>query len=222
MSQLNEFNRSIIENVVRPMVETFRRKDLKKDILSGRIGRGYSPSSSSEFEEYLAKAIEPFLSPKFSILIDTPVYYNRKKFVRPDLLIIDRSEKCIHAIIECKIDLGFLDLKWIKINQDSLKSLREAKTINIGTNPLLAESKAGKGYTFSKQFESGFITVLSDANHGDKLSSFDMDSCCVLLSGLDHPNDRKHSVEDYVGSVECSILSQNQWYRLFRYVNNIQ
>ncbi|MFZ1971045.1 MAG: hypothetical protein WAU65_02610 [Candidatus Nanoarchaeia archaeon] len=103
-----------------------------------KVHRGRSPSLSSFFEFTLAEELSKAY-PNYNFYVDYPIRLldendisikTKGQSINPDIMISDKENKILKAIIEIKIDIGYIDVNREKLSKrDSY--LKQAKKIKF-------------------------------------------------------------------------------------------
>lgn len=139
-----------VRNLLEEMVELFQERKKSKKI-SERSHRGRAISAANEFEGKIAVLLEKALPDKYSFLVDYPLSYNTEggkghKTCYPDVAIVKDSSVLV-AIIDLKIDLGYLPPDWVNTSRVEFENLSKAERvgykINIGTDKATGKELRG-------------------------------------------------------------------------------
>lgn len=205
-----------VEILIKNMLKFFIDKKSNKNI-SARVVRGRASASADIFEEELAKLIEKRVSDPIKILVDYPISYKlpeaaRAKTIYPDITLV-RGD-IILAIIEAKIDLGFLKDDWVNNRRDSVNAFKASSNITID----LAK------FNISEKFSSCCVVLTAKNAHG-KLTDFleqPINPIVLILGDHLHPND-DIVVSDggYFGRVTACCQNQQQWELLEGFLSNV-
>lgn len=208
---MDSFESSVIQ-VIENMVYTFKRKAKAKEI-SERIKRGRKATSASEFEEELAKLFEKHTPETVSFLVDYPLSFNtplctRAKTIYPDIAVIQAG--MLVAIVEAKIDLGYLGANWANGKVRTITQLKAAGTIRNRSNE----------YSVSQKLD--FATVILTArNHSENRSLIEPANPFFLLAEcFAHPNDGRISAKDYIEEIRTHPV-KTDWECLKSFVSKI-
>ncbi|HWT01580.1 MAG TPA: hypothetical protein VN256_15135 [Pyrinomonadaceae bacterium] len=203
-----------VTRLIENMVEIFQRKKVSKAI-SERITRGRASASSSEFEEEVAALIATYTPRDINILVDYPISYWRPEFTKtktfyPDIALI-RANSLI-AIVEAKIDLGYLPADWTKKRKATLRQLHSAAKVTRNREPL----------TVSERLITAGV-VLSTRNHPERWPMFveEVDNAVFLISKEHrHPNDPldESARPTYIANVRTDKIHLEQWEKLERLI----
>ncbi|MDZ4262861.1 MAG: hypothetical protein U1B30_11100 [Pseudomonadota bacterium] len=188
--------------LIEKILKIFSEKKNNKKI-SNRIVRGRASASADAFEEELAKLIEKHVPEPINILVDYPISYKlmgavRAKTIYPDIALV--CERTILAIIEAKIDLGFLKDDWAKNRSEMFKGFKSANDIS--------------GYTISEKFSSCCVVLTAKNDHGrlDDFLEQPINPIVLILEDHLHPND-DNLVNDigYFDRVTSCSKNHEQW-----------
>jgi len=202
--------------LIKNMLKIFSDKKINKNI-SDRIERGRASASADLFEEELAKLIENHVLAPIKILVDYPISYKlmgaaRAKTIYPDITLV--RDNTILAIIEAKIDLGFLKDDWAKNRSDIFNGFKLSHNITIDGIP----------FTISEKFSSSCV-VLTAQNHHGRLADFlsqPINPIVLILENHLHPNnDKVVSDDNYVGCVIRCIENHKQWALLETFLSSV-
>jgi len=211
----NKFNEDTAE-LISCMVKTFQDKKLGKRI-SGRITRGRASASSNDFEEGLARLIEKNTPDDIKILVDYPISYRlptvqRAKTIYPDIALV--RDTSLLAILEAKIDLGYISADWAQGRKTIVEQLKSVDYISIGSQQFRVSSDLRVA-----------TVVLSARNDHGRLTAFvsEVENSIVLLSReYRHPNDEMRVGERdiYLAEIRSNEENLHQWKELERFCTN--
>lgn len=211
----NNFNNDTAE-LISCMVKTFQDKKLGKQI-SSRITRGRASASSNEFEEGLAKLIEKNTPEDIKILVDYPISYRlptvqRAKTIYPDIALV--RDTSLLAILEAKIDLGYISADWAQGRKIIVEQLKSVDYISIGSQQ----------FRVSNDLRVATVVLSARNDHG-RLTAFvnEVENSVVLMSReYRHPNDEM-TVEErdiYIAGIRSNEENLHQWKELERFCTN--
>jgi len=206
----NKFKTEVIW-VIERMTRLFQSKKNKK--LSTRITRGRSTASSNEFEEEIAKLIEKNTNHKLIIYVDYPLSLpknkdERVKTIYPDIILI--KDKEILAILEVKIDLGYLSADWSQNRKIILEKLKKSKIVNINNFK----------YTISKKFTTATV-LLTERNDHKKVIDFrkNHENTFALISQNSiHPNNEITDIKSYIDEITKDKVNHENWKSFYNFL----
>jgi hypothetical protein len=186
--------------------------DIKnKKPINNRVFRGRSPSFSNFFEDRFAIMLGKVLHSNYTIFIDYPISYRTdahptKKISYFDIMILKdyisnskENNGILCGIIELKIDLGWLDNKWIKTKLDQINLLKN-QAHEVGFKDNTTEQQDRKKLKVKKGFPWA-VVLATNHNHYERFPAFKKE-----LNSAD---------------IECFVLSNNIHIRADRDVNEI-
>ena len=205
--------------LINNMLKIFSDKKSNKKI-SDRVVRGRASASADAFEEELAKLIENHALDAFApikILVDYPISYKlsgavRTKTIYPDITLVKKNT--ILAIIEAKIDLGFLKDDWVKKRSDIFNGFKLSSKITIDGIP----------FTISEKFSSSCVVLTGKNNHG-RLAAFlkePINPIVLILENHLHPNNNKLVNDNtYFNRVTTCSENHKQWVLLEKFLSSV-
>lgn len=206
-----------VVHLIGDMVETFQRKKRGKKI-TVRIERGRASASSSDFEEGLAKLIQEHTPKDIKIWVDCPISYRlrssrRAKTIYPDIALV-RNNSLI-AILEAKIDLGYLPANWARSRKQTLRQLMSVGRVTLDERTLAV----------SERLRTACV-VLTARNHPERLPGFlkEVKNVVILLSKEhSHPNDEidRANRKAYIVKIKNDGIHRRQWRKLEQFVRSI-
>lgn len=155
----------------------------------------------------MAKLIEKHATAPIKILVDYPISYKledipRAKTIYPDITLV--RENTILAIIEAKIDLGFLKDDWASNRGDTLEALKSSGEITIDRTAV----------SVAKTFSSCCVVLTAQNNRG-RLAGFleqPINPIVLILEDHLHPNDDNVLSDDgYFSRVTACSENHKQW-----------
>jgi hypothetical protein len=210
----------------------------KNKKINDRVLRGRSSSISNFFEDKFATMLGNILPSNYNIFVDYPISYkisqgDRSKTSYPDIMIVkdyntesNVSNGLLAAIIELKIDLGWLNEDLFKTKLEQFNTLRSVNKVSFNLDVGTMHRNI-KTLSVKDDFPLA-VVLLTRQNHSERFPDFKKNvekenSHCYVLSSEFHPRGYKideSNKDDYLNKIYKDEENIENWKGLGDFFNN--